>query len=365
MAASKRRCKAAPPPVKAVCPQSNRVGSMSFCRRLLAVFLPLALCACGGGHGDYFAPRYGIQDLALSPDGSTVAVRFTDRELKKSGLGLYEWERGRFTPIRNPASDRSFSDPSFSPDGTRLVAVSGNQIVVIDLATLGITQVTEGGQGFKESPTFLPDGSGILYVLSNPARFMLVNLADRQEKQMLDPLVGFGTISRPCFGGPDRIIFTASAPRNPELYAELEKFPGSRPDRDVHVYGMKFGEQPQLILNNLWLEGKKRSRWFAGEGSLQASKDARRIVFIDYAESSAGPDNNVDQELFVIDDGALRQLTHLNASLMAAAISYDGGTVAVGCDSGRSMSHDLCVIDMNSGKLRKVGLLRDLHLAPD
>jgi len=335
---------------------------MSLRRILFALLLPLALSACGGVGGDYFAPRYGIQDLALSPDGRVVAVRFLDRELRRSGFGLYDWKEERFTPIPSPWPDRNFSDASFSPDGKRLVAVSGNQIVLIDLADFHVTQVTEGGQGFKETPTFLPDGSGVLYVLSNPARFVLLDLVDHQEKQMLDPLVGFGTISRPFFGAPDRIIFTAIAPRNPELYVELDKFPDSRPDRDVHVYGMKFGEQPQLILNNLWIEGKKRSRWFAGEGSLQASKDARQIVFIDYAPNPSGPGDNLDQELFVIDDGALRQLTHLNASLMAATVSYDGSTVAVGCDSGHSMSHDLCVVEVKTGKLRKIGLLSDLRL---
>ena len=328
--------------------------------RLIPLFLVLCLTLAGcGGKGDYIGPRYGLQDLALSPDGKLVAVRFVDNELKRQGFGLFDVNRGRFTPLRG---ERGFSDPAFSPDGKRLVAVSNNQLVLIDVASLAVTPLTEGGQGFKESPNFLPDGSGILYVVSNPARFVLFNLTDHQEKQMLDPIIGFGTIGRPFFGGPDRIIFAASAPRNPQLYEQLEKFPDSRPTIDTHVYGMKFGDQPELILNNLWLEGKKRSRWFSGERNLAASKDAKKILFIDYVTSSKGPENNVQQELFAIDDGALKQLTHLGATLTAAAISYDGGTAAVGCDSGHSMYFDLCLVDMASGKVRKAGLLGELRL---
>jgi WD40 repeat protein len=328
--------------------------------RLIPLLLLICLTVAGcGGKGDYIGPRYGLQDLALSPDGKLVAVRFVDHELKRQGFGLFDVGRGRFTPLRG---ERSFNDAAFSPDGKRLVAVAGNQLVLIDVASLAVTQITEGGQGFKESPSFLPDGSGVLYVLSNPARFMLVSLADKQEKEMLDPIVGFGTIGRPYFGAPDRIIFAASSPRNPQLYEELEKFPDSRPTIDTHIYGMKFGDQPELILNNLWLEGKKRSRWFSGERNLAASKDAKKIVFIDYVTSARGPENNVQQELFAIDGGALRQVTHLGATLTAASISYDGGTAAVGCDSGHDMYFDLCLIDMTSGKVKKAGLLGELRL---
>jgi Tol biopolymer transport system component len=126
---------------------------------------------------------------------------------------------------------------------------------------------------------------------------------------------------------------------------------------------MKFGELPELILNNLWAEGRKRSRWFTGEQGLQASRDAKRIVFIDYAANARGPADNLDQELFGIEDGQLKQLTHLQASIIAPSISLDGATVAFGCDSGHSMSHDLCLLDWASGKVRKVGLLGDLKTA--
>jgi len=332
-------------------------------RRLIA-FVPLfviLLCTACSESG-MLGPRYGLQDLALSPDGKIVAVRFYDQDLKRPGFGLYDWAQGKFTPLPAANLERSFSDPSFSPDGRSLAAIFDNQVVLIDRETLKVTSLTSGGQGFKGTPIFLPDGSGVLYVAGSPARLVLINLADRAEKTLLDPAIGFGTISRPYFGGPDRIIFAASGPRDPDLNDQLAQFPDSRPATDLHIYGMKFGDQPELILKNLWVEGKRKSRWFNGEQSLQASQDARRIIFIDYAESAAGPSNNVDQEIFAIDGGALKQMTHLNSALMAAALSYDGRTAAFGCDSSHSLSHQLCILDMDSGKVTVTRLLSDIRM---
>jgi WD40 repeat protein len=317
--------------------------------------LALVTAACSSG-GGYEGERYTIEGLALSPDGHLVAVQFTDHEAHKPGFGLYDWKNRDFTPIPAPPDSRAYIDPSFSPDGKSLVAVSDNQLYLIDLATLKARKITDNSQGFKESPVFAPDGSGVLYVGSNPARLEFVKFPDLTEIEVLEAKDSFGTISPPAFGGPDRVIFQATNPRNPEIARQLEQFPDPRPQTDIHTYGLKFGATPELILKNLWIEGKGRNRWFSGQHDLRASRDGLRIILIDTVDGSP--------ELFLIEHDSLRQLTHLHAELHLPAISFDGSTVAFADDPGHSARYNLSILDIATGKIVSPGLLGRLKL-PD
>lgn len=324
-------------------------------RRLAALLMLLLCAACSSGGGGLEGPRYTIEGLALSPDGHLVAVQFTDHELKRTGFGLYDWRKGDFTPLSPPPGGRAYIDPSFSTDGKSLVAVSDNQLYLIDLASKQAERLTDGGTGFKENPVFAPDGSGILYVGSSPARLEFVKLPERTEIEVIQPQDGFGTLSAPAFGGPDRVIFLATDPRNPAIYEQVMAFPDPRPATDSHSYGLKFGAKPEMILKNLWSEGKAKSRWYSGPQDLRASKDALKILFLDKVDNSP--------ELFLIENNAIRQITHLHGVMRLPAISYDGSIAAFTGDSSRnSLSYNLHIVDLATGKESSGGLLSRLKL---
>lgn len=326
-------------------------------RLCVSLFLLLATAGCssmGLGGGD--TERYAIEGLALSPDGHLVAVQFTDHDARRAGFGLYDLKSHDFTPLPPPPGGRAYIDPSFSPDGTSLVAVSDNQLYLIDVRSHAAEQITDSAQGFKEAPVFAPDGSGVLYVGSNPARLEFVKFPDRSEIEVLEAKDSFGMISPPAFGGPDRVIFQGVNPRNPEIARQLEQFPDPRPQTDIHTYGLKFGATPELILKNLWIDGKGKNRWFSGQHDLRASKDGLKIILIDSVDNSP--------ELFLIENNSLRQLTHLHAAMRLPAISFDGSTVAFAADPSHHGSYNLHILDVASGKESTAGLISRLKLPP-
>lgn len=324
-------------------------------KRLAVLLLALVCAACSSSGGGGEGPRYSIEGLALSPDGHLVAVQFTDHELKRSGFGLYDWRKSDFTPLPPPPGGRAYIDPSFSADGKSLVAVSDNQLYLIDLASQRAERLSEGGNGFKEHPVFAPDGSGILYVGSSPARLEFVKLPERTEVEVIDLKDGFGTISAPAFGGNDRVIFLATDPRNPALYEQVMAFPDARAATDRHSYGLKFGATPEMILKKLWSEAKAKSSWYSGPQDMRASKDALKILYIETVDNAP--------ELFLIENNAIRQLTHLHGVMRLPAISFDGSTAAFAGDSSRnSLSYNLHIVDLATGKESSQGLLNRLKL---
>jgi hypothetical protein len=109
----------------------------------------------------------------------------------------------------------------------------------------------------------------------------------------------------------------------------------------------------------------------SGPGSFAASRNGERVVFID---RSLTEEDRVAREefgrfrydLFMIEGGVTRQITHLEAYLARLAISYDGHTVAFGIqststgDPSDARRLDLIIMDLRTKVLRRIDLIARL-----
>ncbi len=107
---------------------------------------------------DEFAPKM-IRQLTTSPDGKFVAFN-------AAGY-LYLKELPKGEPVRIDTMKLFQYDPSFSPDGKKLVYVSWNDelkgaINTIDLTTKQVTRITVD-KGFYYTPRFSNKGDKIIY----------------------------------------------------------------------------------------------------------------------------------------------------------------------------------------------------------
>ena len=109
-------------------------------------------------------PQIG-SDLAVSPDGNTVAV-FARRERGRDLLLLNALDGGIRERVEMPGVDQQLS-PAFSPDG-KLVAFRGMRegkadIYSYDLSSRIITNLTRDDESSDFAPVFSPDGKWIYY----------------------------------------------------------------------------------------------------------------------------------------------------------------------------------------------------------
>ena len=113
---------------------------------------------------------------AISPDGKLLAYA---SDLAGS-FDIYVRQLGSQQAIRRTQHEANDRNPSFSPDGSKIVfrsARDGGGVYVMDALTGSERKIAEGGH----FPSFSPDGANVLYLVGTPlvgrARLFLVSAA--------------------------------------------------------------------------------------------------------------------------------------------------------------------------------------------
>jgi TolB protein len=129
-----------------------------------------------------------------SPDGSRIAF-VSDRT---GGPQVYVMNADGSSPKQVTLRGDYNTAPEWSPDGTRIAYCAlrpdGFQIQVVELASGGVTTITEGGG--CEDPCWSPDGRSILYSRSAGGRTDLY-VTDLSERKALRITRGSGKFTTP------------------------------------------------------------------------------------------------------------------------------------------------------------------------
>lgn len=312
-----------------------------------------------------------LSDFQISPDGQVVAFQYQDKPQGLHGLGLLNLETGALTRIPSPQG-KHLGSPSFSYDGKKLAAVIGenrafsvSQIVVIDLATLQLTQVTEG-RAPRYYPVFQPGTDQILYVVGGLGvsyHLRLLNISDHTETTVLKKQDGFlVVITRPSFVTSNELIFQAISPSDSKMKESVKQLTGSEVAQVS--YHLQFGGRPEIYLPQL--ESKRRRSWEPGMSWLSASENGKEVVVVHLSNVEPRTKGvGYNYELFKLENGKLKQMTNVRSHIQAAHVSYKGSKVAFGSDSKRRREWDLFVLDMKTGIVQATNLLKRLATHPE
>jgi YVTN family beta-propeller protein len=165
------------------------------------------------GNGD----PYGV---AVSPDGSTVAVDWNDQ------VGFFEAATGTLTKtVKLEANAEYAYSISFSPDGSTLWTANGPSVVPVNVATATLEAPipTPGGVNIRfVGPT--PDGSTLGVLDSATSKLTLIDTATRTVKRS----VSVGIESQSLVFSPDGSTAYAVSPKNPSAIFPVNLATGER-----------------------------------------------------------------------------------------------------------------------------------------
>jgi hypothetical protein len=358
-----------------LCLERRRLGMVLWCLLVAVLILPLSSCVgCIQGMGgcpSWVSERetklepFWLSDSVMSPDGRTVAFKYTGDKTRPGGWGLIDWRSGKLIRIPNPPIG-AIRNVSFFPDGKRLVVVlTARQIAVMDLTTLRLLQVIELSEDIMTRPVFQPGTEKLLYVAGGSARrehLRLVDLIDRTEMNITEERDGFSSLFTPSFVASDEIIFSAMGPYDPQLRQEAKAL-GAASAGDALLYRLRFGGRPEIQRAGVF------QRFAAPKGprplEISASAAGSRILFVDLAPEVAGRGSGAFKfEIFKIEHDRIEQITNFRQILRFISVADDGSAVAFGVAPIEIDNFELYVLDLQTGELWRADLRKRLAKDP-
>jgi len=313
-----------------------------------------------------------LPDFALSNDGKILAVS------RDGTIGLLDWRVDKLVVLPRPAGVRLMGGPTFSPDGRSLAAVVGHdgEFAIFDLATVEVVGFHKSDCWFQSSPIFQPDGNAILFSTGGSRAYLChYDFSTRTTSIPLKREDGFYAMGEPMFVGPNKVLFIGIGPKNSSVASSVESLGVSKTSASV-PYHLEIGGMPEIAYPELVRRGAKLTKGMGGGPvSFAASRNGERVVFIDRSlteEDRAAREKfgRFRYDLFMIEGGVTRQITHLEAYLARLAISYDGHTVAFGIqskatgDPSDARRLDLVIMDLRTKVLTRIDLIDRLDAEP-
>lgn len=301
-------------------------------RGFAAIGVVLVVGGCGGGDAPPAVPvatALSAEDarhnwVSYSPDGSRMAW-WSPAEAASNSFQLWvanaDLSEARTLPVTTFVSD----PPRWSPDGTRLAAISSQfgaaDVVIVGLDDSETTRLTQG-PGLEFPIAWFPDGDRIAY------------LATAEGGTFASFAVTVSTgVSAPLVPGETRPHFAFPSPDGRRLAVNVLE--GDR--ATIWVADADGGNMRQLTTEGF--EG------FTGNNS-PWSPDSREIV---YESRRTGTS---DLWVVSVDSGAPRQLTREVRNDRGAAWSSDGQWIAYVSDRGRQT--DVWVVPAAGGMEQRV-----------
>jgi WD40 repeat protein len=251
-----------------------------------------------------------VNDVAISPDGKTVASASAD-----GTIGIWDVATGKESHAALKSSEGGFDSVAFSPDGKYLVSgeggttgVAGGQVVLWDVAQDYKLEVLFEGSSWVNQLVFSPDGKSLAAAFSDQS-VMVWSVADRK------------VVCQDINGRAEEMTFTylAFSPDGKTLAVATTGKPASDA---LRVWDASTCKQVGAAIDAGKL-AKLSALDGADVGALAFSPDGKQLTVA------------VSDRILVIDPGtraALRDAVVIHTNYRVASIAYtpDSKTMALG-----------------------------------